>query len=153
MLLDVVSCCLRNSKESKVLGSTCALAQNVTNIFLDHECWPQLHFNFTHNFLKMSFFEDLGGGHKKVSKFQAKLHSGQSRVGGQLGVWIGGVWNGHLPEFEIISLAILPKFRLRNLKIRTCKNACPSAQPFHTSTRTHPKLGLRCRLLLSAKCR
>ena len=77
-----------------------------------------------------------------------------------MGLWIGGVWNGHFPESEQyfseakISKKIheipqkerfLPKFRLRNFKYQSPKNAIPYPHPFHTPTRfplifseTHP---------------
>ena len=64
-----------------------------------------------------------------------------------VGVWIGGVWNGHFPESEKyfsgaeISRKILefpqkerflPNFRLRNLKIQSPKkcNSIPPAIPY-----------------------
>ena len=74
-----------------------------------------------------------------------------------VGVWIGGVWNGHFPESEkIFSEAeisrkileilqkgrFLPNFRLRNLKFRARKIAIPYPQPFHTPTRLPPILRL-----------
>ena len=67
-----------------------------------------------------------------------------------VGIWIGGVWNGHFPESEkYFSEAefcrkipvipqkerFLPNFRLRNLKFRARKIAIPYSQPFHTPTR------------------
>ena len=71
-----------------------------------------------------------------------------------VGVWIGGVWNGHFPESEkYFSEAEIsrkmpeipqkerfsPNFRLRNLKFRARKNAIPYPQPFHTPTRLPPR--------------
>ena len=68
-----------------------------------------------------------------------------------VGVWIGGVWNGHFPESEKyfseaeISRKILefpqkerflPNFRLRNLKIQSPKkcNSIPPAIPYPHET-------------------
>ena len=66
-----------------------------------------------------------------------------------MGVWIGGVWNGHFPESEKYvsepeicrkipeipqKERFLPDFRLRNLKIQSPKkcNSIPPAIPYPT---------------------
>ena len=80
-----------------------------------------------------------------------------------VGVWIGGVWNGHFPESEkYFSEAeicrkipeipqkerFLPNFRLRNLKFQSPKkcNSIPPAIPY--PTRLPPNLLVSFRLSL-----
>ena len=74
-----------------------------------------------------------------------------------MGVWIGGVWNGHFPESEKY-LCQRPKFPQKSWKFRRKsdfakfrapkfeisepeKNAIPYPQPFHTPTRLPPIFG------------
>ena len=71
-----------------------------------------------------------------------------------MGVWIGGVWNGHFPKSEnIFQRPNFPgnslKFRRKSdvcqisgseiWKFRARKIAIPYPQPFHTPTRLPPK--------------
>ena len=76
-----------------------------------------------------------------------------------MGVWIGGVWNGHFPESENYfseaeisrKMPEIPQkerfpskiFRLRNLKIQSPKNSIAYPQPFHTPTGLPPSLFLK----------
>ena len=84
----------------------------------------------------------------------SKLLSSEKFFGWHLvGVWTGGVWNGHFPESEkYFSEAefsrkipeipqkewYLPNFRLRNLKIQSPTKCNSIPQPFHTPTRLPP---------------
>ena len=90
----------------------------------------------------------IGGGHCR--EIEENLTVGRHLVG----VWIGGVWNGHFPESEkyfseaefcrkipeiLQKERFLPHFRLRNLKIQSPKicNSTPPAIPLDSL----PKLG------------
>ena len=95
---------------------------------------------------------------RKSERRRDSCESGQvlQKFGRHLvGVWIGGVWNGHFPESEkYFSEAEIsrkmpeipqkerfsPNFRLRNLKIQSPKNAIPYPQPFHTPTTLPPNI-------------
>ena len=74
-----------------------------------------------------------------------------------VGVWVGGVWNGHFPESEIMVFilrsfhenpgnsterVILAKSQAPKFEIQSPKkcNSIPPAIPFHTPTRLPPNI-------------
>ena len=82
---------------------------------------------------------------KPPAAFVAEILSYQGKkIGWHLvGVWIGGVWNGHFPESKIFSEAEffrkIPEILQRVRFLRARRNPIPYPQPFHTPTGLTPR--------------
>ena len=104
---------------------------------------------------------------KKSSKSVRTFFVQQKLGRHSVGVWIGGVWNGHFPESKKLFIrgwnfqenswnspegAIFAKFQAMKFKIQSPKKCKSIAQPFHAPTRFPPKNSERATGAEKASC-